>query len=123
MAVILDPPPTASTSAATSDTPPPAETKPLSLAQKAAARMAAKAGGAGGAAAALPTEYKLEMQNPHSKNLFVFGEKEEELEDSGEVGHRKRRREWRAPSRSLSPTRVLTAFPRRRDQTPRDRAP
>ena len=43
----------------------------------------------------LPTEYKLEMQNSHSKNLFVFGEREEEMEETGDVGHRKRRREWR----------------------------
>lgn len=47
----------------------------------------------------LPTEYKLEMQNSQSRNLFVFGEREEELEDTGEVGHRKRRREWQTISR------------------------
>lgn len=46
---------------------------------------------------ALPTEYKLEMQNSQSKNLFIFGEREEEMEETGDVGHRKRRREWRKP--------------------------
>ncbi|KAM0791065.1 hypothetical protein ACM66B_004358 [Microbotryomycetes sp. NB124-2] len=40
----------------------------------------------------VPTEYKLTMQNKSSKNLYVFGEKEEEDELSGEVGFRRKRR-------------------------------
>ncbi|BGP19518.1 hypothetical protein JCM10213v2_007613 [Rhodosporidiobolus nylandii] len=34
----------------------------------------------------VPTEYKLTMQNTESKNLYVFGEKVEEVEESGEEG-------------------------------------
>ncbi|KAK4046250.1 hypothetical protein OIV83_006229 [Microbotryomycetes sp. JL201] len=40
----------------------------------------------------VPTEYKLSIQNRASKNLYVFGEKEEEDELSGEVGFRRKRR-------------------------------
>lgn len=47
-----------------------------------------------GAGRPVPTEYKLSMTNRASKNLFVFGEKEEDDEATGEEGHRKRRREW-----------------------------
>lgn len=59
------------------------------------------AGGRIGAGRPVPTEYKLSMTNRSSKNLFVFGEKEEDVEDTGEEGHRKRRRESLV-SRSLS---------------------
>lgn len=45
-----------------------------------------------GRISALPTEYKLTLQNTATKNMFVFGEKEEEDEETGDVGHRKRRR-------------------------------
>ncbi|GAA5824795.1 hypothetical protein JCM11251_005346 [Rhodosporidiobolus azoricus] len=45
-----------------------------------------------GGGAGLPTEYQLTMQNTESKNLFVFGEKVEEVEESGEEGARKKRR-------------------------------
>ncbi|GAA6030793.1 hypothetical protein JCM8097_008878 [Rhodosporidiobolus ruineniae] len=44
------------------------------------------------ASGGVPTEYKLTMQNTESKNLFVFGEKEEEVLESGEEGARKKRR-------------------------------
>ncbi|KAJ8292187.1 Transcription initiation factor IIF subunit beta [Rhodotorula toruloides] len=40
----------------------------------------------------VPTEYKLTMQNSESRNLFVFGEKVEEVMESGEEGARKKRR-------------------------------
>ncbi|SCV74477.1 BQ2448_8116 [Microbotryum intermedium] len=40
----------------------------------------------------VPTEYHLRLQNTSSKNLFVFGEKEEEDESTGDVGFRKKRR-------------------------------
>ncbi|GAA5853264.1 hypothetical protein JCM8547_000260 [Rhodosporidiobolus lusitaniae] len=40
----------------------------------------------------VPAEYKLTMQNTESKNLFVFGEKIEEVEETGEEGARKKRR-------------------------------
>lgn len=49
-------------------------------------------GSASGAGGGVPTEYKLTLQNTDSKNMFIFGEKEEEVVDSGEVGARKRRR-------------------------------
>ncbi|GAA5914823.1 hypothetical protein JCM6882_007283 [Rhodosporidiobolus microsporus] len=53
-------------------------------------RPAASSTASGGAG--LPTEYKLTMQNTESKNLYVFGEKVEEVEESGEEGARKKRR-------------------------------
>ncbi|SCZ96779.1 BZ3500_MvSof-1268-A1-R1_Chr4-1g06712 [Microbotryum saponariae] len=40
----------------------------------------------------VPTEYHLRLQNTSSKNLFIFGEKEEEDESTGDVGFRKKRR-------------------------------
>lgn len=55
------------------------------------------AGGIGRGGRPVPTEYKLSMTNRASKNLFVFGEKEEEVEDTGDEGHRKRRRESGLP--------------------------
>ncbi|GAA6012752.1 hypothetical protein JCM10207_005349 [Rhodosporidiobolus poonsookiae] len=48
--------------------------------------------GSGSSGAGVPTEYKLTMQNTESKNLFVFGEKIEDVMDSGEEGARKKRR-------------------------------
>ena len=48
---------------------------------------------ASAAGRAIPLEYKLTLQNTATKNMYVFGEKEEEVKESGEVGHRKRRRE------------------------------
>ena len=59
-----------------------------SLAQRAAALN--NGGGAG--AGDVPTEYKVTMTNRASQNLYVFGEREEEDEESGEVGHRRKRR-------------------------------
>jgi hypothetical protein len=46
----------------------------------------------GSVGVSVPTEYKLTMQNTESKNLFVFGEKIEEVEETGEEGARKKRR-------------------------------
>ncbi len=86
MAVILNPPTTKSDSSANPTDPPSttfADVKP-----------APPRPGPTGSTPQLPTEYKLEMQNSQSKNLFIFGEREEELEETGDVGHRKRRREW-----------------------------
>ncbi|KAL8276230.1 hypothetical protein RQP46_011391 [Phenoliferia psychrophenolica] len=40
----------------------------------------------------IPLEYKLTLQNTATKNMYIFGEKEEEVEESGAEGHRKRRR-------------------------------
>ncbi|KAK4701710.1 transcription initiation factor TFIIF subunit beta, partial [Phenoliferia sp. Uapishka_3] len=40
----------------------------------------------------VPLEYKLTLQNTATKNMYVFGEKEEEVKETGEEGHRKRRR-------------------------------
>ncbi|GAA5943984.1 transcription factor IIF subunit TFG2 [Sporobolomyces koalae] len=40
----------------------------------------------------LPTEYRLTMQNTASKNMYVFGERIEDDEDTGEEGARKKRR-------------------------------
>ncbi|BGP27174.1 transcription initiation factor IIF subunit beta [Rhodotorula toruloides] len=40
----------------------------------------------------VPTEYKVTVQNSESRNLFVFGEKVEEVMESGEEGARKKRR-------------------------------
>lgn len=90
MAVILNPPnstdnPDPSSNPTTSPSTTPADVKP------APPRPAHRS-----ASPALPTEYKLEMQNSQSKNLFIFGEREEELEETGDVGHRKRRREWQS---------------------------
>lgn len=48
-------------------------------------------------ASKVPSEYKLTLQNTATKNMFVFGEKEEEVKDSGEEGHRKRRRAFSSP--------------------------
>jgi transcription initiation factor TFIIF subunit beta len=42
---------------------------------------------------AVPTEYKLTLQNTATKNMFVFGEKEEDVKDTGVEGARKRRSE------------------------------
>lgn len=41
----------------------------------------------------VPIEYQLTLQNTDSKNMFIFGEKEEDVQESGEVGYRKRRSE------------------------------
>lgn len=43
----------------------------------------------------VPTEYRLTMQNTASKNMYVFGEKIEDDEETGEEGARKKRRESR----------------------------
>lgn len=80
IAVILDESPTASGSS----TPSSSSTKP-DVKGKGAEVLRSKR---------VPTEYKLTLQNTASKNMFVFGEKEEEDEDSGEVGARKRRRSF-----------------------------
>ncbi|GAA6060462.1 hypothetical protein JCM10212_000890 [Sporobolomyces blumeae] len=40
----------------------------------------------------VPTEYRLTMQNTASKNMFVFGERIEDDEETGEEGARKKRR-------------------------------
>lgn len=61
-----------------------------------AQRAAALANGAGNSD--VPTEYKVTMTNRASKNLYVFGEREEEDEESGEIGHRRKRREWQGTS-------------------------
>lgn len=50
----------------------------------------------GSVGSSVPTEYKLTMQNTESKNLFVFGEKIEDVEETGEEGARKKRRTSRA---------------------------
>ena len=60
-----------------------------------------------GRISALPTEYKLTLQNTATKNMFVFGEKEEEDEETGDVGHRKRRRK----SSPLAPFAYTTDAP------------
>lgn len=49
---------------------------------------------------AVPTEYKLTLQNTATKNMFIFGEKEEDIEETGEEGARKRRRECLLRTRS-----------------------
>ena len=41
----------------------------------------------------VPTEYRLTMQNTASKNMYVFGERIEDDEETGEEGARKKRRE------------------------------
>ncbi|SGZ23929.1 BQ5605_C023g09664 [Microbotryum silenes-dioicae] len=50
----------------------------------------------------VPTEYHLRLQNTSSKNLFIFGEKEEEDESTGDVGFRKKRRESREDVLAIS---------------------
>ncbi|GAA6009048.1 hypothetical protein JCM11491_005726 [Sporobolomyces phaffii] len=40
----------------------------------------------------VPSEYRLTMQNTASKNMYVFGERIEDDEDTGEEGARKKRR-------------------------------
>lgn len=42
----------------------------------------------------VPTEYRLTMQNTASKNMYVFGEKIEDDEETGEEGARKKRRKF-----------------------------
>lgn len=65
-----------------------------------------------GRSAGLPTEYSLKLHNTASKNLFVFGEKEEDVIETGEEGHRKRRREPRfCPSFASHYVKADTATP------------
>ncbi|KAK4052605.1 hypothetical protein OIO90_004233 [Microbotryomycetes sp. JL221] len=73
------------------------DTKPLIKTESTPSRLGASSSTRGGNSAAIatkrgvPTEYKLSIQNRSSKNLYVFGEKEEEDEDSGDIGFRRKR--------------------------------
>lgn len=62
-----------------------------------------------GRSLAVPTEYKLTLQNTATKNMFIFGEKEEDVEDTGDEGARKRRREHFL-ARSFISRRILSDY-------------